>query len=98
MLNCSSRAVISCSESPSRLKGIETHLLYRDQLVRDCWKCSESPSRLKGIETQSWTGSEGYLNPSSESPSRLKGIETEFHHPELTLLSEFGKSFPFEGN
>ena len=39
-----------CSESPSRLKGIETGTVlgvYTKALV----KGSESPSRLKGIET-----------------------------------------------
>ena len=45
--------MIFCSESPSRLKGIETDnaSLYAACFNSSLTLCSESPSRLKGIET-----------------------------------------------
>ncbi len=42
--------IYSCSESPSRLKGIETFFPFSLSISS---LCSESPSRLKGIETNS---------------------------------------------
>ena len=63
----------SCrSETPSRLKGIET---YRRLLEGHHARCSETPSRLKGIETFFHRVITSNFS-SSETPSRLKGIET----------------------
>ena len=68
------------SETPSRLKGIETYLAGAIPILR-C--CSETPSRLKGIETMTLTRFRRVLSESSETPSRLKGIETL--HPHLLV-------------
>ena len=68
--------VTKSSESPSRLKGIETAFRLPCPRQLRIFR-SERPSRLKGIETLFW-----YLQwlplcrLGSERPSRLKGIET----------------------
>ena len=93
--------IYSSSESPSRLKGIETDFLAGEKDGEtDVIERSESPSRLKGIETLFLCHLD--FPPdilSSESPSRLKGIETRlFDMIRPYLITKFGKSFPFEGN
>ena len=68
----------SCSEIPSRLKGIET---IEDVLnLFFCYR-SEIPSRLKGIETFTQLSVSTSCGLCSEIPSRLKGIETAFAPP-----------------
>ena len=83
------------SESPSRLKGIETFPVFA---AFNPFVGSESPSRLKGIETDK-RNLFSVFRVSSESPSRLKGIETNiYRRGAVALVLLFRKSFPFEGN
>ena len=88
----------------SRLKGIETALLF--------WIAIFPPlslvgvSRLKGIETVvpssrfSQRNCQLSLNThdSLVGVSRLKGIETQTSIEVFALVLVFGRSFPFEGN
>ena len=64
-------------DTPSRLKGIETHtikIFIRMQLALD------TPSRLKGIETftPTFISSSVGFGSALDTPSRLKGIETQY--------------------
>ena len=88
------------SETPSRLKGIETPLAFF--LVDQFIDRSETPSRLKGIETllcHLWVLERSVKSLCSETPSRLKGIETAVQaFGNRFKIHTFRNAFPFEGN